>query len=125
MADANDVGVLVVDDEQFFREVLRSMLQKEGYRVVAEASGGDEAVEMFRKFAPGLVLMDIYMPGKNGIEATRDIIAFAPEAKILICSGTGYDDDINAAILAGAKGIIYKPFYDEEVMETIRTLLAA
>ena len=125
MAEANGVGVLVVDDEQFFREVLRSMLQKDGFRVVAEASGGDEAVEMFRKFSPGLVLMDIYMPGKNGIEATRDIIAFAPEAKILICSGTGYDDDINAAIQAGAKGIIYKPFYDEEVMGTIRTLLAA
>ena len=125
MAEANGVGVLVVDDEQFFREVLRSMLQKDGFRVVAEASGGDEAVEMFRKFAPELVLMDIYMPGKNGIETTRDIIALAPAAKVLICSGTGYDDDINAAIQAGAGGIIYKPFYDEEVMETIRILLAA
>ncbi len=125
MADANTVGVLIVDDEQFFREVLRNMLQKDGFRVIGEAASGDEAVEMFRKLAPDLVLMDIYMPGSNGIEATRNIITVAPAAKILICSGTGYDDDINAAIQAGASGIIYKPFYDEEVMETIRTLLAA
>jgi two-component system chemotaxis response regulator CheY len=125
MADANVAGVLVVDDEQFFREVLRDMLQKDGLRVVAEAASGDEAVEMFRKCSPELVLMDIYMPGKNGIEATREIIALAPTAKILICSGTGYDDDIAAALQAGARGIIYKPFFDEEVMATINSLLAA
>jgi len=125
MAEASSAGVLVVDDEQFFRQVLRDMLQKDGFRVVAEASSGDEAVAMFRQTAPDLVLMDIYMPDKNGIEATREILAFAPDAKILICSGTGYDDDINAALQAGARGIIYKPFFEAEVMETINSLLSA
>jgi two-component system chemotaxis response regulator CheY len=125
MADAKTAGVLVVDDEQFFRQVLRDMLQKDGFRVVAEASSGEEAVEKFRQFAPELVLMDIYMPDMNGIEATREIMALAPTARILICSGTGYDDDINAAIQAGARGIIYKPFFEAEVMETINTLLTA
>ena len=125
MADAHNATVLVVDDELFFREVLRDMLQKEGYRVVADASDGDEALEKYKQCNPDLVLMDVYMPGKNGIEATRDIIAHAPAAKIIICSGTGYDDDVNAALQAGARGIIYKPFYDAEVMETIKGLLAA
>ena len=125
MADAKAAGVLVVDDEQFFRQVLRDMLQKAGFRVVAEASSGEEAVEKFRQFAPELVLMDIYMPDMNGIEATRAIMALAPAARILICSGTGYDDDINAALQAGARGIIYKPFFEAEVMETINTLLTA
>jgi len=125
MADAKAAGVLVVDDEQFFRQVLRDMLQKAGFRVVAEASSGEEAVEKFRQFAPELVLMDIYMPDMNGIEATREIMALAPAARILICSGTGYDDDINAALQAGARGIIYKPFFEAEVMETINTLLTA
>jgi len=125
MANVNAAGVLVVDDEQFFRQVLCDMLLKDGFRVVAEASSGDEAVEKFRQSAPDLVLMDIYMPDKNGIEATREIMAFAPTAKILICSGTGYDDDINAALQAGASGIIYKPFFEAEVMETINTLLTA
>ena len=125
MADAKAAGVLVVDDEQFFRQVLRDMLQKDGFRVVAEASSGEEAVEKFRQFSPELVLMDIYMPDMNGIEATREIMALAPAARILICSGTGYDDDINAAIQAGARGIIYKPFFEAEVMETINSLLTA
>jgi two-component system chemotaxis response regulator CheY len=125
MADAHTAAVLIVDDEQFFREVLRDMLQKAGLQVVAEASSGDEAVELFKQFAPDLVLMDIYMPDMNGIEATLAIKALAPAAKILICSGTGYDDDIDAAVKAGANGIIYKPFYDAEVIETINTLLAA
>jgi len=120
---ASSGTVLVVDDEHFFREVLRGMLVNDGFTVVAEASSGEEAVQKFREFAPSLVLMDIYMSGMNGIEATREIISIDPAAKILICSGTGYDDDINAAIQAGASGIIYKPFYDEEVMETVKNLL--
>ena len=100
------------------------MLVDAGFTVVAEASDGAEAVAKFGEFAPDLVFMDIYMTNKNGIEATRDIMAVNPAAKILICSGTGYDDDINAALQAGAKGVLYKPFYDEEVMETVRNILA-
>lgn len=125
MADANAAGILIVDDEQFFRGVLRDMLQQAGLRVIAEASSGEEAIELFRHHAPELVLMDIYMPGMSGIEATREIMALAPAARILICSGTGYDDDINAALQAGARGIIYKPFYDEEVLQTVTNLLNA
>lgn len=116
--------ILIVDDEQFFRTVLRKMLADAGYSVVAEAADGDEAVLKYREFAPSLVFMDIYMPSKNGIEAIRDIIAIDANAKILICSGTGYEDDINAALKAGAKGVIFKPFFDEEVMETARNVLA-
>lgn len=124
MASLNTGSVLVVDDELFFRQILKGMLEKDGFTVVAEASNGDEAVRKFREFTPALVLMDVYMPEKNGIEATREIISMDPAAKILICSGTGYDDDISAALKAGASGIIYKPFYDDEVMETIKTILA-
>jgi two-component system chemotaxis response regulator CheY len=65
------------------------------------------------------------MPNMNGIEATRDIMAVNPDAKIVICSGTGYDDDIDAALKAGARGVIFKPFFDEEVMETVRNILAS
>jgi two-component system chemotaxis response regulator CheY len=124
MTSSPSPSVLLADDEQFFRTVLGSMLVDAGFTVVAEASDGAEAVAKFGEFAPDLVFMDIYMPNKNGIEATRDIMAVNPAAKILICSGTGYDDDINAALQAGAKGVLYKPFYDEEVMETVRNILA-
>jgi len=124
MAASNSSTVLVVDDEHFFRAVLREMLVKDGFTVVAEASSGDEAVVKFREFAPSLVLMDIYMHDMNGIEATRAILSIDPAAKIVICSGTGYDEDINAALQAGARAIIYKPFYDVEVMEILRSTLA-
>jgi two-component system chemotaxis response regulator CheY len=116
--------VLLADDELFFRQVLGRMLRDNGYTVVAEASDGEEAVLKFRESAPALVFMDIYMPNMNGIEATRKIIAVNPAAKIVICSGTGYDDDIDAALKAGARGVIFKPFFDEEVLETVRTVLA-
>lgn len=125
MSSSGALSILVVDDEQFFRQVLGKMLADEGYNVIAEASDGDEAVLKYREFAPSLVFMDIYMPTKNGIEAIREIISFAPDAKILICSGTGYEDDINAALKAGARGVIFKPFYDEEVLETVRNVLVA
>lgn len=124
MSPSDAPTVLIVDDEQFFRQVLRTMLVNEGYNVVADASDGDEAVLKFREFAPSLVFMDIYMPTKNGIEAIREIISIDPAAKILICSGTGYEDDIDAALKAGARGVIFKPFYDEEVIETVRNVLA-
>lgn len=117
--------VLLADDEQFFRLVLGKMLEEGGLTVVAQASDGDDAVLKFREFAPTLVLMDIYMPNKNGIEATREIMAINPCAKVLICSGTGYDDDIDAALKSGARGVIFKPFFDEEVMETVRNILAS
>lgn len=113
-------SILVVDDEAFFRTVLRQMLEKNGYTVL-EASDGDGAVSVYRETNPDIVLMDIYMPQKNGIEATREIVAIDQSAIILVCSGSGYDDDINAALAVGAKGVISKPFYDEEVLSVVNS----
>jgi two-component system chemotaxis response regulator CheY len=112
--------VMIVDDEIFFRELLRDMLTKAGFSIVAEAACGAEAIALYRERRPALVLMDIYMPEVNGIEATRDLIALDPQARIIICSGVGYDDDLNAALAAGAVGVIYKPFYEDEVIETVK-----
>jgi len=125
MTSISNPTVLLADDEQFFRKVLGAMLVDGGFTVVAEASDGNEAVLKFKEYAPSLVFMDVYMPDKNGIEATREIMAINPAAKVLICSGTGYDDDIDAALKAGARGVIFKPFYDAEVMETVRNILAS
>lgn len=124
MAEMNGARVLVVDDEIFFRKVLGSLLQKNGLQVVAEAADGDEAVDLYRQHVPDLVLMDIYMPGKSGIDATRLIMALDPTAKIIVCSGSGFDDDAAAALQAGARGVISKPFFDDEVLAAISGLLA-
>jgi len=116
--------IMIVDDEVFFRGLLRDILAREGFNVIAEAANGTDAVALYRQHKPDLVLMDIYMPEKSGIESTLDIMAVDPQAKILICSGVGYDQDLDAALQAGARGVIYKPFFDEEVLENINKALA-
>src|SRR5512133_2569405 len=116
-------GIMVVDDEVFFRGLLSDMLRQHGFNVIAVASNGEEAIAKYREVSPALVMMDIYMPVMGGIEATREITALDPAAKVLICSGTGFDQDIDAAVQAGAKGVVYKPFYEDEVLESVRKVL--
>ena len=121
-ADANK-RIMIVDDEPFFRDLLRDILTKEGYTVVAEAADGAEAVEKYRSLRPDVTLMDIFMAEKNGIEATQEIIAFDAGANVVICSGMGYDDDVAYALKLGAKGVIYKPFYPNEVIDVIQKIV--
>ena len=115
--------IMIVDDELFFRELLRDMLEKEGFTIIAEATDGADAVAKYRELRPEITIMDIFMPGQNGIDATREIVSFDEKARVLICSGVGYDDDIEAATQAGARGIIFKPFFPAEVMETIAKVM--
>lgn len=120
----NSARIMIVDDEIFFRELLGDILAKAGFTVVAQAASGAEAIALYRQHRPDLVLMDIYMPEKNGIDASRELLALDPQVKVIICSGVGYDDDLSAAVAAGACGVIYKPFYAEEVIETVSSKLA-
>jgi two-component system chemotaxis response regulator CheY len=119
-----DIRVLIVDDEVFFRQVLRDVLEKIGFTVVAEAADGTEAVAKFREYRPHVTIMDIYMPEKSGIDATREMIAVDPKAKVLIASASAYDYDTQAALDVGANGILMKPFVPKEVYESIRKALA-
>ncbi len=111
--------ILVVDDELFFRELLRNILEKAGFTVVAEAADGIEAVEKYREHRPDIIIMDIFMPGKHGIDATKEIVSFDGNARVLICSGVGFNDDVEAALQAGAKDVVLKPFIPEEIVEII------
>lgn len=112
-------NIMIVDDELFFRELLRDILQKAGHTVIAEAADGGDAVEKYRQTRPDVVLMDIFMPGMNGIDATRGIISLDPQASIFMCSGVGYDESVEAAVQAGAKGVVFKPFFDAEILQAI------
>ena len=116
--------IMIVEDEYFFRELLRDILENEGFTVVAEAVDGAEGVEKYRLIRPDLTIMDIFMPEKNGIDATREIVSGDANAKILICSGTGYDEHVEDAMQAGARGVIYKPFFSQEVVEIINKVLS-
>jgi two-component system, chemotaxis family, chemotaxis protein CheY len=118
-----DIRILIVDDEIFFRQVLRDILERIGFTVVAEAADGNGAVEQFRTHRPHVVITDIYMPDKNGIEATKEIIALDKNAKVLVCSASDYDADTQAALDVGAKLILMKPFVPKEVYEAIKKVL--
>jgi two-component system chemotaxis response regulator CheY len=116
--------VMIVDDELFFRKMLREILEEKGFTIVAEAEDGLEAVEKYRQHHPDITILDIYMPNTSGFEAAREIISYDSNAKVLICSGSGYDEDIEAALSTGARDIILKPFIPKEVVETVSKLLS-
>ena len=116
--------VMIVDDELFFREMLRDVLVNAGFNVIAEALDGDEAVDKYRMHRPDITVMDIFMPEKNGIDAIKEIIAFDADARILIYTGLGFDDDAEVALRAGARDVVLKTFSPEEVTEVIKKVLA-
>jgi two-component system chemotaxis response regulator CheY len=116
--------IMIVDDELFFREMLRDVLSEAGFTIVAEASDGIEAVDKFRKHHPEITIMDIFMPEENGIAAIKEIISIDNNAKVLIYTGIGFDEDVEVALKAGAKEVILKSFSPEEVTEVINKVLA-
>lgn len=103
--------ILVVDDNDDLRLLLRLMLSD--YTVI-EAKNGIEAVDFYKRDKPDLVLMDILMPGKDGIEATRDIIELYPNANIIAI--TAYYDHTETIIQAGAKKVIKKPVRKHDLL---------
>lgn len=114
--------VMIVDDEIFYRRILRDILEKEGFSVVAEAVDGVEAVKSFKDCRPAVVLMDIYMPNKSGMDATKEILLIDGNAKVVICSGQGYDEDARASLATGARHVILKPFIKDEVIDIVNRL---
>jgi DNA-binding NarL/FixJ family response regulator len=121
MKDA--VRVLIADDHPLFREGMRGRLDRMGdIAVVGEASDGDEAVRLSRELEPHVVLMDIKMPGLNGIEATREILRANPRVGVLMLTMFEDDDSVFAAMRAGARGYLLKDSGGEGVVHAIRAV---
>jgi DNA-binding NarL/FixJ family response regulator len=119
------IGVLVVDDQSMVRAGFRMLLGGEaGIDVVAEASNGREAVDKAARFKPNVVLMDIRMPELDGLQATREILAANPGARILILTTFDLDEYIYEALRAGASGFVLKDDPPEQLIAAIRTVAA-
>ena len=114
--------VMIVDDSEFMRNLLREILEEQ-FEVVGEAENGVEAVETYKERRPDLVMMDIVMPIRDGIEATAAIKQGDPDANVIMCTSIGQEEKMKAAIKAGADGYITKPFQKPSVMEAIETVL--
>ena len=114
------VGVLIVDDQAPFRRAAKMvMAATPGFDVIGEAESGEEAVELFEKLAPGLVLMDINLPGINGIEATRRITAAHPEAVVMLLSTYQAGDLPSDAESCGAAEYVHKEDFGPSVVRDI------
>jgi len=117
------VRVLIADDHPLFREGMRGRLDRVAdITVVGEAASGDEAVQLAHKLKPHVVLMDIKMPGLNGIEATREILRASPRVGVLMLTMFEDDDSVFAAMRAGAKGYLLKDSGGEGVVYAIRAV---
>jgi two-component system, chemotaxis family, chemotaxis protein CheY len=112
-------SIMVVDDSKFMRKVIKGMLQKLGYFVACEASNGNEAFENYKKFRPDVVLMDITMSGMNGVAALKEILAFDPNAIIILCSEIYSKSLVLQGIRHGALDYVEKPVLPEKLKQAI------
>jgi two-component system chemotaxis response regulator CheY len=105
------------------RQMIREIIEPEGYEVVGEATNGMEAVALYLELQPDLVTMDIVMPKRSGIEAVRGILAEDPRAQVVMCSALGQETLVMEALQAGAKNFIVKPFKPDAVISTLDRLV--
>lgn len=124
MAELNEVRVLLVDDHDLLRRGIRTMLESEGIDVVGEASDGIKVLGMVEELMPDVVLIDVIMPNKDGIEATREIKNGFPNVGVVVLSGHDDQQFVFDALKAGASGYLLKTAELEEVTATVRSVAA-
>lgn len=118
------VRVLIAEDDDQFRAGLAELLGAHGVDVVGTASNGKDAIDVTRMLRPDVVLMDIHMPGLNGIEATRGVVRVWPEARVVMLTISGDGTDVLDALLAGATGYLVKGTSPEALVAGIRAAAA-
>jgi DNA-binding NarL/FixJ family response regulator len=122
---APQIKVMIVDDHPAFRKGICALIESEpDLKVVAETGDGAEAVDVFRRSRPDVVLMDLRLPGMSGVEATMAIRKEFPEARIVVLTTFDADEDIYRAIQSGAKSYLLKDTSEDELAGTIRAVHA-
>jgi DNA-binding NarL/FixJ family response regulator len=116
---ARGIKVIVVDDHELFRRGIIELLQERGVDVVGEAALGADAIRQASELGPGVVLMDLSMPGMSGIEATQRMTAAAPLARVLVLTMMTEDEYVMNALLAGACGYLLKDAPIDRIVEGI------
>jgi two-component system chemotaxis response regulator CheY len=121
--ETQPVRYLIVDDSVFARKSLSRLIESFGGQVAGEAGDGLSAIAEYGRTKPDLVLMDITMPQMEGIEAVERIVQEHPEARIVMVSSVGYQDNILAALQKGARHFVQKPVKPDALYEIIRYVL--
>lgn len=111
--------VMIVDDAAFMRASIKRMLESRDYEIVAEAADGIEAIEMYKKYKPELITMDITMPNMSGIEALKGIRVLDKDVRVVMVSAMGQEKLITEAVINGASSFIVKPFQSDKLLQVL------
>ncbi len=110
---------MVVDDAPFILEIIRHTLKNTSYEIIGEAVSGTEAVELAQNIRPDIILMDLIMPHKSGIDATKEILKVLPNTKIIAFSTADQESMVMLALEAGCCDYIVKPFKADQLLKTL------
>ena len=120
MSSAGRIRVMVVDDHPIMRDGLRDALEASGrFEVVGQAADGEEAVRIVEGLGPEVIVMDVMMPGMDGIDACREIMELLPDTRVLMLTASNEEDAVIEAVAAGATGYLQKYSRPEELVETV------
>ncbi|WP_435769342.1 response regulator [Nocardioides sp. SYSU DS0651] len=122
MAEA--IRVMVVDDHPMWREAVERDLAAAGFEVVAAAATGTEAINRFRATRPQVVVLDLQIPEPSGVEVTATVLAEVPSSRVLVLSASGEQDDVLAAVKAGATGYLVKSASSAELVAAVQRVAA-
>lgn len=114
--------VMIIDDALFMRKFMRDILEENGYRIIAEAANGIEAMRGLHAQTPDLVILDIILPDANGLDLLKLISSASPRSRVVICSAIGQEPVVRKALSQGARAYIQKPFTPEKVITVLKDL---
>ncbi len=113
------ISIVIVDDNDMMRAILRGMLRGDEYEVIGEARNGIIAVDMAERLKPDIVCLDVVMPEKNGLEALCEIKVARPETEVVMITSNADPETVQESIQNGASGFIIKPFNAARVLNTL------
>jgi two-component system chemotaxis response regulator CheY len=121
----NSPKVLIVDDDNVMRTLLRGILRSEAYEIIGEARNGLLAVEAVQRYNPDIVCLDVVMPEMDGLEALQAIKEARPETVVFMVTGSPSKENVQESIQGGAAGFIIKPFNAAKVLDTLSRVWTA
>jgi two-component system NarL family response regulator len=119
-AAGNVIRILLADDHPVVREGLASILKAKDIKVVGQASDGEEACRLYDKLSPDILVLDLRMPKKDGLQTVNELMSRIPKPRIIVMTTYEGEEDVRRALSAGAKGYVLKGTKREEILETVR-----
>lgn len=115
--------VLIVDDAELMRNLLKTILKQDGFEICGEADNGSDGLEKYKELNPDLVFLDIVMQKMNGIECLSQIKQLNPAVKVIMCSAMGQESYVTEALAGGADEFVVKPFKAKDVLKTVHKVV--